>query len=56
MGQNEDYSPGDSTSDSSEKLFQRGRAGRPVYVILVKREFSVIKPLFYKRFAAVTRS
>ena len=25
MGQNEDYSPGDSTSNSSEKLIQRGR-------------------------------
>ena len=25
MGQNEDYSLGDSTSDSSEKLLQRGR-------------------------------
>ena len=25
LGQNEDYSPGDSTSDSSEKLLQRGR-------------------------------
>ena len=24
MGQNEDYSPGDSISDSSEKLLQRG--------------------------------
>ena len=25
MSQNEDYSPGDSTLDSSEKLLQRGR-------------------------------
>ena len=31
LGQNEDYSPGDSTSDSAEKLFQRGRK-RTVYM------------------------
>ena len=36
-GQNEDCSPGDSTSDSSEKLLQRGRWGKiNIYVILVK--------------------
>ena len=28
LGQNEDYSLGDSTSDSSEKLLQKGRAER----------------------------
>ena len=37
LGQNEDYSPGDSISDSSEKLSQRGRGGRSVlYMTLVK--------------------
>ena len=30
--QNEDYSPGDSISDSSEKLLQKGRLGRSVYM------------------------
>ena len=31
MEQNEDYSPGDSISDSSEKLLQRGR-GEDQYI------------------------
>ena len=40
LGPNEDCSPRDSTSDSLEKLFQRGNAGRSVHVILVKEEFT----------------
>ena len=32
MGQNEDYSPGDSNSDSSEKLLQRGRGQEGQYI------------------------
>ena len=36
LGQNEDCSPGDSTSDSSEKLLLRGNIG---IVILVKRGY-----------------
>ena len=37
LGQNEYCSLGDNTSDSSEKLLQRGRGGGIVeYVILVK--------------------
>ena len=37
LGQNDDYSQGDSTSDSPEKLLQRGgRRGRE-YVIVVVR-------------------
>ena len=37
MRQNEDYSPGDSISDSSEKLSQSGKGGRSVlYMTLVK--------------------
>ena len=35
-GQNEDYSPGDSTS--AEKLLQRSRVEVSIYVILVKGE------------------
>ena len=31
MGQNEDCSPGDSTSDVAERLLQRG-GGRSVYI------------------------
>ena len=52
MGQNEDWSPGDSTSDSSERLPQRGSGGRSIYKILVKEEFNAIKCLLYKRFSA----
>ena len=36
---------GDSVSDSSEKLLQRGSGGRSVYVILVKGEFNEMKHL-----------
>ena len=36
LGQNEDYSPGDSISESSEKLLQRGRGKVSIDVILVK--------------------
>lgn len=32
LGQNEIYSQGDSTWDSSEKLLQSGSGGRSVYV------------------------
>ena len=35
MRQNEEYSPGDSLSDSPEEVLHRG-GGRSVYVILVK--------------------
>ena len=31
--------PGDSISESYEKLLQRGRRSRSIHVILVKREF-----------------
>ena len=31
-GQDEDYSIGDSLSDSSEELLQSGKVGRPVYM------------------------
>ena len=37
--QYEDYSPGDSVSDSSEKLLQRGKGKVSMYVILVKRKY-----------------
>ena len=49
--QNEDCSLGDSTSNSSEK-FQRGNGEKSIYMILMKREFSVIKHLLYQRFSA----
>ena len=52
MGQNEDVSLGKSTSESSERLLQRGSERRSVYKALVKGEFSVIKDSFYKRFSA----
>ena len=35
LGQNEDFSQGDGTSDSSEKLLQRSSGGRSIYIILV---------------------
>ena len=45
-------SPGDGTSDNSERLLQRGSGGRSIYRILVNGEFNAIKHLFYKRFSA----
>ena len=39
FGANENCSPGDSTSDSSEKLLQGGRGEVTLYVILVKGEY-----------------
>ena len=52
LGQNEDCSPGDSTSESSERLLQRGSGGRSIYRILVNGEVNAIKQLFCKRFSA----
>ena len=45
FGKNEECSLGDSTSNNSEKLLQRGSGGRSVCVILVKGEFNAIKHL-----------
>ena len=51
LGQNEDSSLGDSTSNSSERLLQRGSGGSSGCKILVKEEFSASKHLLYKRFS-----
>ena len=40
MRQNEDYSLGDSLSDSSEKLLQRGRGKISVTEFFVKRAYT----------------
>ena len=45
LGQNEDCSPGESTSDSSEKLLQSSSGGRSIYKISGKGEFSATKCL-----------
>ena len=54
LGQKENCSLGDSTSDSSGRLLQTVSGGRSRYKILVKSEFSAIKQLFYKGFLIVT--
>ena len=54
MGQNEDDSPGDSSSDTSEKLLQRGRGKVSIYVILVST--CIQARIFCRRFLLVTRS
>ena len=38
MGQNENYSPVDSISESSEELLQRSKGDINIYVICVKRD------------------
>ena len=42
LGQNEDRSPADSISDSSERLLQKGSGGRSIRKIMVKGEFNAI--------------
>ena len=47
LGANEDYSQGDSISDSSEELLQRGRGARSVLpMISVKGVRAVRHPLW----------
>ena len=48
LGQNEDYSPGDSISESSEKLLQRGDRKVKTYAVLVKGVHAV-KPIFLEK-------
>ena len=50
LGQNEDCSPGDSISGSSERVLQSGCGGKSIYKVLVKGEFDTMKHSFYKRF------
>ena len=49
-------SSGDSTPDSSDKLLQRGRRGRSIYMLLVKGEFTQPSTYLTKGFLLVTRS
>ena len=49
LGQNEDCSPGDNISDSLGTLLPSSSGGRPIYKVLVKGEFNIIKHSFYKR-------
>ena len=39
LGQCENCSPGNNTSDISEKLFQRGRGKDSIYVMLAEGEY-----------------
>ena len=52
----EDHSPGDNTSDSSEKLLKRDRGRRSIYMILEKGDFMQSSTYLYKRFLLVMRS
>ena len=57
LGQNEGYSPGESISESFEKLLQRGMVGGGggdggtvnIDVILVKGEIHAIKDIFLQK-------
>ena len=46
LGQNEDYSPRDSISDSSEKLLQRGRGKVSIHLIFMKGGLHAIKHIY----------
>ena len=52
VGQNEDYSPEDSISESSEKLLHRGRGGRSVHMWFCWGGVHAIKHLFSKKVSA----
>ena len=55
LGQNEDYSLGDSISESSEKLLQRSGGGGgkvSMYVILVKGEYMQSSTYFLQKISA----
>ena len=55
LGWNEDCRPGDNTSDSSEKLLQRGSGERSVYMwFLVKGAYMQSSTHFPKRFLLVS--
>ena len=49
LGQNEDCSLGDSISDSSEKLLQRGGGEDSIYVSLVKGEYKQSSTYFFAK-------
>ena len=51
LGQNEDWSPGGSISESSERLLQSASGGGSTYKILMKEEFKTMEHSFYKRFS-----
>ena len=53
MGWNEDYSPGDSISDRSEKLLQRGMGERSMYMwILVQGQYMQSSTYFLQKLSA----
>ena len=54
LGQKEDSSLGDNTSDSSERLHQSGNGGRSICKILLKGGFNEIIGLLCKIFLLVT--
>ena len=57
LGQNEDCSPGDSTSDSSEKLLLRGREEGWYICDFGEERVHVVKHIFsFRTFLLVTRS
>ena len=52
LGQNEVCSPEDSTSESSERLLQRGQGHGPCICDFGEGEVHAVKRFFYKRFSA----
>ena len=56
LGQNEDCSPGDSISDSSENLFQRGRREGQYICDFVKGEYIQSSTYFPRRFLLISGS
>ena len=53
MRKNENYRPGDSISDSSEKLLQRGRRESQYICDLGERGVHAVKHIFLQRVSAV---
>ena len=55
LRQNEDCSPGDSPSDSSEKVLHRGGGEVSIYVILMGRWVHTVKHTFWPKVSASHR-
>ena len=47
LGQNEGCSPGDGTSDSSERLLQRGEGKRSIYMIFGEGGIHAVKHIYF---------
>ena len=53
LGENKDFSPGGSISDSSVRLLQSNSEEESIYKVLASGEFNTMKHSIYKRFLVI---